>query len=268
MKYELKNNDMLPEGWMKYHKTLNGYRVNLSIKNCLFSIFDNRHNEFWMIWSEIIPVFIFLYLTVSYVSSIFFASLNDLEKCLTIAIYIAVFTSRLFSCIYHIFNCFDLHLNSVLINFDLMGICQGALGSSWFMYIYVGKINDLFLTYVSILYSNYFICLILFNILLTSKDKNLLLSNLAMNLLLLLAFIGNLPLIAIGCSNYFPFLLRLCCLSGTCTLFLGYLIYIYYIPEIFLLPGKADGKIWNSHVIWHNCVTISQVFFISAIYTT
>ena len=263
----MKNHDELPEGWWHYPNTLSGYRVNLSWKSCLLSIFDTRHNEFWMIWSDLLPMFVYGQIFVWYVTSDKFRRLDEMHQVMTGAIYFAVFITRVFSSIYHIFNCMSLRLNQILINLDLMGICQGSLGSSWFMATYLGIRkwqDDRFLVYVSILYTNYIMCMVVFSYLLMSADKSAVFNRLAINLLLVLAVIGNAPLIAIGCSNSFPMYLRICCLCGTGTLSLGYMIYSNNIPEVFMKVGIADGKIWNSHVIWHNLVTIAQACFICA----
>lgn len=262
----LKNHNELPEGWWHYPNTLSGYRVNLSWKMSLMSIFDKRHNEFWMIWSDILPMLVYGQMMLLYINSEKFRGLDEMNKLMTGAIYFAVVITRFFSSIYHIFNCMSVRLNQVLINLDLMGICQGSLGSAWFMATYLGIKNwqdDRFLIYVSFLYTNYIMCMVVFSYLLMSADKSVILNKLAINLLLLLAVIGNAPLIAIGCSNSFCMPLRACCLCGTGTLTFGYMIYSNNIPDVFMRVGVADGKIWNSHVIWHNLVTVAQACFIS-----
>jgi hypothetical protein len=49
---------------------------------------------------------------------------------------------------------------------------------------------------------------------------------------------------------------------ATCFLALGYVFYAFAIPERFMMIGVADGKIWNSHVIWHCMVSVSQYLYI------
>ncbi len=264
---ELKDHNELPEGWCRYENTLTGYRVNLSWKQSILSIFDRRHNEFWMIWSEIAPLFVLTQVSIWYTYTDKFFALPDFYKLLTVGVHFAIFITRVCSSSYHIFNCVSLRLNQTLINMDLMGICQGALGSPWFIATLMSTkkyTEDSFLVYTSILFSNYIMCIIVFGYLLAYPNKNELLSQISISLLLILAAIGNAPLIVIGLSNSFPIQLRVVCLCGTSSLFAGYMIYTSHIPERFMKLGVADGKIWNSHVIWHNFVTVSQICFMSA----
>ena len=268
MKFELKQHHELPKGWWKYPNTLTGYRVHLSYKSSILSIFDSRHNEFWMIWSDIMPMFMFTYVYMWYIYSNIYKELNTFYKVTSSSIYIAVIVTRLCSSIYHIFNSMSLRSNNMLINFDLIGICQGALGSPWFManLLQIDTFNnDYFLSYVSLLFTFYIICVFIFGYLLISTDKHEILDRLAINMLLFLALIGNTPLIIIGLNNRFPLMFRILCLTGTGSLGLGYIIYTKNIPEVFMRPGIADGKIWNSHVIWHTFVTIAQMCFICCI---
>jgi predicted membrane channel-forming protein YqfA (hemolysin III family) len=264
---ELKDHKELPDGWCKYDNTLSGYRVNLSWKQSLLSIFDRRHNEFWMIWSEIAPLIVLTQVSIWYLSSEKFFGLPEFYKVLTVGVHFAIFITRICSSSYHIFNCVSLRLNQTLINIDLIGICQGALGSPWFIATLAGTktyTEDVFLVYTSLLFSNYVMCIIVFGYLLAYPNKNELLSHISITLLLILASIGNGPLIIIGFSSSFSTSLRALCLCGSSSLFIGYMIFVSHIPERFFTAGAADGKIWNSHVIWHNFVTISQICFMSS----
>lgn len=264
---ELKDHNELPEGWCRYENTLTGYRVNLTWKQSFVSIFDRRHNEFWMIWTEIAPLLILTHVSILYFFTQEFYTLPDFYKVLTIGVHFAIFITRICSSSYHIFNCISFRLNQTLINMDLIGICQGALGSPWFIATLMQTkryTEDSFLIYNSILFSNYIMCIIVFGYLLAYPNKNELLSQISITLLLILAAVGNAPLIIIAFSSSFSTTLRALCACGTASLFAGYMIYASHIPERFLQLGAADGKLWNSHVIWHNFVTLSQICFMSA----
>lgn len=263
----LQNAEELPEGWCRYKKTLTGYRTNYSIKMSIMSILNTRNNEFWMIWSDLFPIFMFAYLSSMFFRSDHFGYQTHFYQVLTGLVHFAIIISRACSSLYHIFNCTSLSANQKLINFDLMGICQGALGSPYFMARLLRishPNNDAFRLYIAILSTNYAICMLTFGYLLVSNNKNKLLKSLSITFLLLLAALGNAPLIAIGLDHSFPTKIRAFCLCGPSSLTIGYLIYISNFPEIFFRPGIADGKIWNSHVIWHNFVTIAQIYFMAA----
>jgi predicted membrane channel-forming protein YqfA (hemolysin III family) len=151
-----------------------------------------------------------------------------------------------------------------------MGICQGALGSPYFMarLLRISDWNDnVFKIYVYILLTLYCICMFFFGYLLITNSKNSCIKKISIYNLLILATFGNAPLICIGLNNSFPITIRMYCLCGPISLTLGYIIYLYNIPEMFLKEGVSDGKIWNSHVIWHNFVTISQICFCSCAIT-
>lgn len=260
----------LPDEWCKYYNTISGYRYNYNTGFCIMSIFDKRHNEFWMIWSDICPLIIFSYISVKYQISYDFYCLNNFYQLHCSLVLFAIVISRLCSVLYHIFQCLSIRTNNSLINFDLMGICQGALGSPYFMarLLRISDWNDnVFKIYVYILLTLYCICMFFFGYLLITNSKNSCIKKISIYNLLILATFGNAPLICIGLNNSFPITIRMYCFCGPISLTLGYIIYLYNIPEVFLKEGVLDGKIWNSHVIWHNFVTISQICFCSCAIT-
>lgn len=56
-------------------------------------------------------------------------------------------------------------------------------------------------------------------------------------------------------ENYWRFMAGMC-------LIIGYIIYQLRFPEILMRDGASDGKIWNSHVMWHIFVSIAQYVYL------
>ena len=55
----------VPDGWSTYPYVVSGYRVNLGWAEALESVFSMRHNEFWMIWTDVVPIWVFAWMYVS-----------------------------------------------------------------------------------------------------------------------------------------------------------------------------------------------------------
>jgi len=73
---------------------------------------------------------------------------------------------------------------------------------------------------------------------------------------------GNVSAVEVIVNPYLPFYVRALCIAAISNMVIGYAVfYISYIPERFFAPGAADGKIWNSHVIWHSLSSIAQLCY-------
>ena len=237
----------LPCGWSEYPFTFTGYRVNLSCRSAVWSIFDKKHNEFWMIWTDIFPAYVFAFLFSVNVTSDSFKQLSVHFRLLVIGLYLAVILSRICSGFYHVFNCVSLRANRSLIKLDQVGICCMAMGSPWFFAL----VNESHLgAYLCILLSAFSCC-----ILVITTDSPLL-----QPALCFLAVIGNCPLMQIALDSVFSISLRLMSLMALCGFLLGYtLFYLGRFPECLMPMGTADGKFWNSHVLWHVITFVSQL---------
>lgn len=232
---------------------------------------DARHNEFWMIWSDIFPLVLFCGVATEYYLSDGFYCQNGFYRVLTSLVLFAVVVSRACSLMYHVFHCLSVRTNQSLINLDLIGICQGALGAPYFMarLLKTSDWNDAyFQLYVCWMSVQYCTCIVAFGYLLCVDSQIKCCKGWAMCNLLVLAVIGNAPILAIGVSPSFASNVRVYCLCGPAALGVGYMIYSLHIPEAFLDAGQSDGRVWNSHVIWHNLVTISQLCFCACIMNT
>jgi len=230
--------DELPYGWGEYP-----FRVNLSCRSAVWSMFDRKQNEFWMIWTDIFPVCVFVFLFTMNVTSDPFMQRN----ALLIGLYLAVILSRICSGVYHVFNCVSLKVNRTLIKLDQIGICCMAMGAPWFFVI----VNQSHLgAYICILLSVFSCCLLMI-----VTDSPLL-----QPALCVLAVIGNYPLLQIALSPALAIDLRLMSLMALNGFLLGYVFfYLGKFPECLLPMGNADGRFWHSHVLWHVVTFVSQL---------
>ena len=258
--------DELPAGWCTYPDTLTGYRVNFSIKAATKSIFDRRHNEFWMIWSDILPLCAFVVLFVVNIASETFEKRIFFSKCLVGGVFVAVIISRVCSSIYHIYNCYSLKVNQTMINLDLIGICCMAFGSPW-VFANANKIESFldprFLIYTSVLFSIFAVCVLFLIFIFIDGGESSKWLKFRQPFLIVLAGLGNFPAIQLGANDDFPSTWRVLVLLAVAGFIVGYSVfYICRVPEIFLKKGVSDGQIWNSHVIWHMVASTAQLCYI------
>jgi len=237
----------LPEGWCEYPYTSAGYRVNYSLRQATRSVFSANHNEFWMIWTDIAPVCLFLALFIVHVTSLQFAMQPPFYQCLVIGVFLGTIVSRICSSVYHVFNCVSLRANQTLIGVDMLGICCMAFGSPW-GFANANNISDprdaAFIAYVVILSFSFASCAVA--ILTQSRMRQ--------PLLVVLAVIGNVPAQNLTAAMGFA---------------VGYAVfYRGRFPECFLPPGATDGKIYNSHVLWHILASLSQLGYVMKTFET
>ena len=231
----------LPEGWCEYPYTSTGYRVNYSVRQATRSIFSANHNEFWMIWTDIAPTCLFLGLLFVNVSSEHFAMQSPFHQILIVGVFLGTITSRICSSVYHVYNCVSLRANQRLINVDMLGICFMAFGSPWVF----ARANDIqssndvrFVAYVFVL-ACFFAC---------CAAAIATQSALRQPLLVALAIVGNYA--SLGSTAMLGFVV------GYTVFFIG------RFPECVLSPGAADGRIYNSHVLWHIMASLSQLRYV------
>ena len=255
----------LPNGWCEYPFTLTGYRVDYSWKAATLSVFNRKHNEFWMIWSDIFPIIVFEYLYFVNRASESFQKRSLFLQCLVVGLYAAVILSRMCSCFYHIYNCVSLDMNQRLINLDLIGICFMALGSPWIFAI-ANKSDRFgdpsFLAYIAVLLSSFCGCIILLCLLFTGNVSGGW-TRVRQPCLVILSIIGNFPAIQVGTDRGFSPVWRSLSLLAVGGFLLGYAVFFAgRFPECLLPLGVADGKVWNSHVIWHIIASLAQLFYV------
>ena len=231
----------LPEGWCEYPYTSTGYRVNYSVRQATRSILSANHNEFWMIWTDIAPACLFLGLLFVNVSSEHFAMQSPFYQCLIVGVFLGTITSRICSSVYHVYNCVSLRANQRLINVDMLGICFMAFGSPW-VFARANGISDpadaAFVAYVAILMLAFACCVVAIATQSTMRQP----------LLVTLAIVGNYA--SLGSAAMLGFVV------GYTVFFIG------RFPECVLSPGAADGRIYNSHVLWHIMASLSQLRYV------
>jgi predicted membrane channel-forming protein YqfA (hemolysin III family) len=253
---EIRGLDELPAGWCAYPYTSEGYRVNLSFKAATRSIFYWNHNEFWMIWTDAMPLCVFLMLAVAHWRQ------NGFQLSLATGVHLGAILSRLCSCAYHVYNCCSLRANQRLIHLDLIGICCMAFGSPW-LYAVANQLDTLsnnpgFLAYTGTLAIQYTCCVGLFaHMLLSSAD----ITKWRQPLLVVLAITGNYPVMRLDASHGASTPLAR---SAVLLLLWGYVVfYTLKFPERLFTSIAFDGSVCNSHVLWHLAAAGAQLCFVA-----
>ncbi len=232
----VKAND-LPQGFHAYEYILTGYRVNYSATKALISIFDKQHNEFWMIWTDIFPC---MYFSCLYIQTCM--QMQQVDSNIH-GLYFGVITSRIFSALYHIFSCMSVESNRILLYLDMAGISNMAFGTP---ILYCNVIGDDIYYYLCTIFSLYSILIGSF-IYCAIYDIDIQKSYIyCQSLLVLLVMLGSIPLWIVPYNiDFMDYYI------ATFFIVSGYIFYASCIPERILSIGISDGKLWNSHVIWH-----------------
>jgi len=254
----------LPAGWLVYPYVTNEYRVNYSCVMALRSIFFMGHNEFFMIWTEIVPLMVFMRMFFVLVYTDTYADMDSFKQLLCNVMYSAAICCRSCSLVYHTFNCTSLKMNTALMNLDLIGIATNALGVPWIVYLYFEKHT------IENAYMKMLICSYLFVFFWMYVENNLFhmrcfftvkyFANRSNNNLFYLAIIGNIPtnmvvMYASSLSGYG----RICLICGQLFLLSGFILfYRLKIPECIF----GYNKLVYSHVMWHLFTFAGQYCFL------
>lgn len=251
--------DELPQGWASKPLTLSGYRVNRGWWGSFLSILDPNHNEFWMIWSDILPLLVYLVLFATFLIKTAFNQ-NFHVRQLECQVFIGIILCRGFSTFFHIFNSANLWTSQRLIFVDLIGVSCMCFVSPYFYYL--GGTNN-YETYCYILFTMMSVCIIIFIGIMIFGESPLA-SIMRQPLLCALAAIGNWPGLRIVINPMLSDELRLYTGLSLGCLLGGYVFcYINLLPEMFMSHGVADGKFWNSHVLWHLLLFVSQLLYLA-----
>ena len=254
----------LPPGWLAYPYTKYGYRVNYNWVMALQSIFYYDHNEFWMIWTEIMFMGCFSWLYADILCSDIYQGMYMLKKVTCNLMYLAAIVCRLCSLTYHIFNCVSSEMNRSLINIDLIGIATNALGIPWVACLYFDKhhIESLF---VKCLFAAYFLLLFLMYLdtniyyIKSYMRRNYVITHNLLSLYLTSNIITGMVIFDVLQSN----IIRLYLLQAQGYMFTGYILfYTLRFPEC----SFGYSKIMNSHLLWHVFTFIGQYCFVATVY--
>jgi len=236
----------VPNGWLIYYRIISGYRVNYTILEAFHSIFLADHNEIWIIWSDLFPLIYFVYE--------FYHHLYADTLHLKYGLLFGIMTSRICSIIYHVFNCVSLQINQTLLYVDLIGIANMAFGSPYMYAKIIGY--DGLERYCALLFGLYMIVVGTYTYLFYRQIPYYNTVAISQALIVMLGAVGNLPLLYLSeYDNTFVYA-NVSILSGYVLFYLGRL------PERFMSNGSTDGKIYNSHVLWHCAVFASQYYYL------
>ncbi|CAF1121961.1 unnamed protein product [Didymodactylos carnosus] len=104
---------------------LNSYRHDLTIKNCLFSLFL-LHNETFNIWTHLSCAIVFIYLFINDFKKFSTAKLDDFIVILFYTF--SVIFCTLASTIFHMFNCCSSKAYHLCLKCDILGIAIAIFG--------------------------------------------------------------------------------------------------------------------------------------------
>jgi hypothetical protein len=211
------------------------------MKSIFRLIFLGNHNEVWKIWSDVFPLMYFI--IEMCISS------NEVTKY---GLYFGIISSKICSIIYHC----SLNYQETLIYIDLIGIANMVFGIP-----FIGtKISEkMHINYYSI-YVMYIItvsiyCYFLYNMIPFHQTQLF-----SQCLIVCLGLIANIPICYIIIVHYTEHILFV---YANLNVLLSYvLFYLLQIPDRFLGIKFCEGKIWNSHVLWHLGVSITQYMYL------
>ncbi len=248
--------DELPDGWLRYQYVRSGYRVNYSYRMAIASILSTRHNEFWIMWSDILPILVF--------STMYHWGTrqeeNHKEMARTI-MFAAAISCRMCSLAYHTFHCVSPRLNRDLIYLDLIGICTNALGVPWTV-VGIARWDVASSTwvrgYLAGFMACYACCIAIFAYSLFS-GKRLYYINATREqaMIVALAVAGCMPSLSAGSWSG-----PVCFAAGYAFFYVGKLPESYIYNKFKAAGGAAAGEVWNSHVLWHAATWAGQMCFI------
>ena len=241
-------------------------RLQCSYAGAARSVFA-WHDETFMIWTDVLPLAVFVAMWGVNTASPLFADRDPFHKTLVCGVYAAVVISRLCSLLYHVFHCVSPRAQWMLLNLDLTGISCMALGSPWLFAVAIRvetPTESLFLVFCASVLASFVACLVTCTYSVVASDIAEGCMNIRRSLLVFLAALGNYPSVVIALDPSFPDVWRVYAAVAMATIVLGYTVfYTKRWPECFMAPGAADSKIWHSHVLWHMAVSVSQFAYVS-----
>ena len=78
----------LPLTWKTKPFVKSGYRFNIGCNACLYSIIRRDHNDFFEIWSDLLPLIFFLVFSIHELSGTRYYRQSPIEKILELGVYI------------------------------------------------------------------------------------------------------------------------------------------------------------------------------------
>lgn len=250
--------DDLPDGWIAYDYVRYGYRVNYSYRMAIASILSTKHNEFWIMWSDVFPM-VFLLAMYEFATP----QGNDYRTMARSVMFAGAIICRACSLIYHTFHCVSPRLNRDLVYLDLIGICSNALGVPWTVVGIAGwdEGHPYTRAFLGIFMACYAVCVGVFAYHLLGNGRRFSIikekgneKNEAQGMVVSLAVLGCMPCVTAGFW------------SGPLWFLAGYIVfYVGKFPESWIstkCEERFGGEIWNSHVLWHLTTWAGQMCFI------
>ncbi|KAL0482207.1 adiponectin receptor ADIPOR [Acrasis kona] len=247
--------DYIPE-YMKYEYILQGYRINISFKDSLLSLFS-LHNETFNIWTALISFATFLYIGID----ILFIErgMSFWEKVAYIVYTCSAIYTFLGSLLYHWFHCIDHSHHECLLRMDISGIGFLIMGSYYPpIYYSFQDVPNIGIMYLTLVTSMCLFCSAMFFIPKFSHDDYRLFRVFVFGCTALFGMIPLIHIFALHLGNLNT-IWRVG--SAVIELYLWYGLAVFFyaskIPEKYF-PGLFD-TIGCSHQFWHIFVFVATV---------
>lgn len=227
------------------------------MRAALASLFVPSHNEFWMIWSDVAPAAAFACMLAAAPAT----GRNECRHPYGTWMFLGAIFCRVCSFCYHAFNCLSLRMHKFLAALDLVGIASNAWGVPWVACLAFGKqavTHSLYAKAFFILY----VATCVSSVAAAYAGRH----SMHQRMLILLAVLGNLPSVyaVFDASSGLCMSARACLMLGPLLFASGYVAFcVCRIPEAVLPPGTADGRVWNSHVLWHIASSAGQMCYLA-----
>jgi hypothetical protein len=245
------------------------------------SIFATNHSDFLLIWTDLVPLAVYVALFVAHVSSARYAHAPTALQLVEAGVFAGPLICRSASSFYHVFNCASAWTRQRLIQVDLIGISFMVLPCPYFylMATHAGVVDggsslvalgashvvvtDAFVWYVGALVAMQAVCVALFG-------RNLWCGEtpwgerIRQPALLVVAAAGNAAALGVAMAPGVAWGVRVRCAVAVVLPVLAYVVcFSRHYPERLYEEGSADGQWWNSHVIWHVLLFVSQLCLMS-----
>jgi len=203
-----------------------------------------------MIWTDVCPLFIYLYLFLFYTNSYAYYYKNDFQKTLYLCFFSCAFISRILSSVYHIFNVISAEMQERLLIIDYIGISSAILTYPY-VFATIFEIND----FNNPRFLSFIIALILL--------ESLFIKYPSFSLLMIICSIGTILTMVILLDSRASFIWKISYSASNLFMYGGILIFQLHIPECLWL-NKYTTTFLYSHILWHNCVSATQLLLINA----
>jgi hypothetical protein len=238
-------------------------RVKQGIYGALRSVFSFSHNDTWVLWSDILPLMLFVTLAFVHLHSVHYNSLPPSAQLLEMGVFVGIIVLRMCSLAYHTFQSVSVWTLRRLLGLDQIGISMMTLVDPYFFLVGCHSSTGMldphpldrpdFQLFLTVLLSTQLVtvAILLINMFLATPKQHQTLSQLTEPLLFLLAVIGNWPLLRIIIGSVpAPLILRCITFVAMMSTLCAYVFFFkMHMPEVYFPAGSSDGLCFSSYVL-------------------